>query len=389
MEKHNDENRKKIKQIIDDIVFNAFKKDETALKIAENSWRDTASDYWESTKAFFKHPTTQGVVAGAAIGATAALVAPAANMLTAVPGISHIPGVGQAISGVATLGSAGPIVGIATGAAAGYMFPKIAAVFKPFKYLYNEVKDIITKPKSYFDRAFRGGAILTSTVGMAVGIGFLVAAAANPFSGPVIGGIIVGAFATALVAAGTAKAASFISKKISKHRYGVEDIDLYTPTEEAKNILGGAENAQKVSDYFKKEISALQEKFDNYPDQETISGIKLGDQLDYLKSTWSKLQKGDSSNWEYLSRVLYKEKMEGCKTTVEQINTSDITNTLLELVTAPKSAKPDDLSPAKIVAGPERKSLSFSKHKEAVAEFDTGMKDLRDVNAIIMAAKNK
>ncbi|MGD0465276.1 MAG: hypothetical protein ABSA84_01060 [Gammaproteobacteria bacterium] len=379
-----------ISQIIDDIVFNPFNKDKDALNIAENKLNDTISNWWDKTKAFFKLDKTKGVIAGALFGVVAYLSLAGNSMLAPIIGkFSGIPFLGTAVNAISAFSAFSSPLGLTiaamAGAAIGYPFSKIGHVFTPFTYLYNEVADIITKPKSYIDRFFRGAAILTSTLGMAVGIGFLVTLAANPFSGPVVAGVIVGGLATVLVAAATARVAKLISTQVSKrYNNGMIDVDLFIPTEKAKQRLDGEPNAKIVSEYFmqeKKQIEDQMSKSNITEFELKLLEQKLGD----LMNTWNNIQQGKTASWAPIARKLFEEKMEIQAQKAKKIDVSDVTNTLLERITAPKHepSGPDPLAPIRIMDQPKRQHLSFTKQQAIVKELEQDMQKLREVNAII------
>jgi hypothetical protein len=379
-----------ISQIIDDIVFNPFNKDKDALNIAENKLNDTISNWWDKTKAFFKLDKTKGVIAGALFGAVAYLGLAGNSILAPIIGrFSGIPFLGTVVNAISAFSSPlGLTIAAMAGAAVGYAFPIIGRIFTPFTYLYNEIADILTKRLSYPDRFFRGAAILTSTLGMAVGIGFLVTLAANPFSGPVVAGVIVGGLATVLVAAATARVAKLISTQVSKrYNNGMVDVDLFIPTEKAKQRLDGEPNAKLVSEYFmqeKKQIEDQMSKSNITEFELKLLEQKLGD----LMNTWNHIQQGKTASWAPIARKLFEEKMEIQAQKAKKIDVSDVTNTLLERITAPKHepSGPDPLAPIRIMDQPKRQHFSFTKQQAIVKELEQDMQKLREVNTIIKRA---
>ena len=264
-----------------------------------------------------------------------------------------------------------------------------------FNFLRQEISDVLTKPKSYFDRLFRGSMILTSGVGMVVGIGFLVALAANPFSGPVVGGILVGAVATVCVAAASAKLASWVSKKVSTYRYGIEDIDFYKkPTAELIKLLGSDKKAaEMLGEYFLKEILSIQKELNELPKNQSNHIKLLQEQIASLKSAWRKLLDGDNSSWEAHLHSISKAKMNACRNKIT--DTAKITDSLLELTTS-KSEKLDDLKSDKLVHYIPKSPISFTTthpseaienltaaHNKIMQNFKEDMEQLAKVNQII------
>lgn len=379
--KNLEDNRNKqaidIKNLIEEITISSKASLTTKQELGINE--DTSwTDWMNNVRDFLNHPRVQGAATGALLGGLAALSAPLAT---------GVPGVGTAINIVT--GGLGTTVGVAAGVGAGAVvgtaIPQIRSVLKPFSYLYQELKDIKNKPKSYLDRTFRAGSILTSTAGMAVGIGLAVAAAANPFSGPVIAGVVVGAIATVAVAAGTAYVAKKISQTISRYRYGIEDIDLYKPTDKAINLLDGLDNAKKVSEYFKNQINILNKKIKEIPKKNTLEQIALERKLNIIKDSWNQLQQGDNSYWETLSRILYLEKKQDCHKTIDLISVDSVTRNLLDLIEAPKadsSVTKEFTEPHKFI-GPQRNMPSFDTHKEIMKNYNQEMKDLQEIHKII------
>jgi hypothetical protein len=366
-----------IKNLIEEITISSKASLATKLELGINE--DTSwADWMNNVRDFLNHPRVQGAATGALLGGLAALAAPLAT---------GVPGVGAAINTVT--GGLGTTMGVAAGVGAGTVvgtvIPQIRYLLKPFSYLYQELKDIKNKPKSYLDRTFRAGSILTSTAGMTVGIGLLVAAAANPFSGPVIAGVVVGAIATVAVAAGTAYVAKKISQTISRYKYGIEDIDLYKPTDKAIQLLDGLDNAKKVSEYFKNQINILNKKIKETPRENTMDKIALERKLGVIKDSWSQLQQGDNSYWETLSRILYLEKKQDCHKTIDLISIDSVTRNLLDLIETPKADNPvtkEFKEPHKFI-GPQRDMPSFGKHKEVMNGYNQEMKDLQEINKII------
>ena len=297
-----------------------------------------------------------------------------------------IAGAFIAVTAALAKGTINPTSLLATAAAGAAVGTQVKAryIFKPFQILYNEISDIVTKPKSYIDRIFRGGAILGSTLAMAVGIGVLVAAAANPFSGPVVAGVIVGAVATVAVAAATAKFAGWASKKM-----GLDKFDFYQPTKEAVQLFGEQNKAEQVSSFLKKEIENLEQQL-------KLSGKSAQDkeliqtQITAINHTWRNLQKGNDSSWEDLLKLLTEIKMNKCKEQVQAIGkqqAAEITSTLLDLVKTDKSKVQDDSATTKLVAVPIKKTLSFAEHQQAIKTLDNDMKELLAIKKVMPSKK--
>jgi len=408
-----DSSRQTIKKTIEDISAEAFKKyrqaisqtttDTTILergnwfagikkstsnlftKTANSSAYNRASNGINKFKLFFKFPKVQGAITGAVVmTAIATVLATGTGIISWLT--NSIPVVGPYITGLTStfIQTAGIAVCALAGAIIGYKYPQIASIlFKPCTYIYNEIADILTKPKSYIDRTFRAAVILASTTGMVIGIGLLVAAVANPFSGPVIGGVILGTLATVLVTAAAAKVANWTSKKTAKYFYGTEEPDLYKPTTEAILLLG-QNNANRVSEFFKKEINIFQEKVNN-SDPNTMLGQELRQRLELLNNTWKKLQHGDSSSWITLSQSLSQEKMANRQQELSRINTSDVTDSLIELISLHKSNdKQNDQLQRQRFIGPHRELLSFKEYNKVTNKSDKDIKELLTIDKLVM-----
>lgn len=257
-------------------------------------------------------------------------------------------GIGSAIPFVGT--ASGVLIGAAVGAYNGYKNPGAKSLLTPFKFLFKEILDISTKPKSYIDRTFRGTVMAGATAATAYGAIALTAAIglSNPFTSSIIAGIVA-VVAVGLVVAGVAKIAKMVSKKLSEKVYGITDSDRYELTPKAKALFG--EHAPKIRQFFVDEIRKLQKAIeepskDPSPDQ-VHKKFVLSRRLYELESTWDKIQLGDNDSlkaWEYCSRHLFELKKEAYKAQVDQTvrqHAAQIVNILMD-VSKPSSDKPKE-----------------------------------------------
>lgn len=371
-------NQQRIKKLIDDIMFFSIKNNaKELLKLDENFSEDTIAALWNKVKIFFKHPTTQGVLTGAALGATAGIAATAttSGFLGTIPVIGpFISSATATITGIPTI-----LATTITGAVIGYKFPAIRHVFTPIKVLSKEISSIFTKPNSkygYIDRICRGLFTLAvptaAMVGIALGTGLFVAAIANPFSGPVIAGVFIGGLATIALTAGAAKLANIVSRKISKTIFKTEDIDFYTPTLTAINRLGGNENATIVSNYFKNKKQAILQEIKAHGNNNDTAGIALQEKLKLFDNTWSQIQKGDVSAWNFLSRAIFKEELAKHEQQSQQLDIAKITDDLLKIVDISKSSKD-------LIADTNQSIVSHSGIAKQSVSFDTSLQQHNNV----------
>lgn len=208
-------------------------------------------------------------------------------------------------------------------------------------FIPREIDDILTKPKSYIDRLFRGTALAGSAVGMGIATAVLLGLLGNPFTGAATIGLIVGITLTVAVVAGTAKLAKWISRKTAEKIYGISDPDRYTLSQQAISFFG-KDNAKEIRKFFVAEIRGIHQEIERLdeiqspPERKTRSKI-LADKLFKIETAWNAIQDANENahpreKWrEYLQLVYPEIKVERQEKLASEVRNKiiDITHVLL------------------------------------------------------------
>jgi hypothetical protein len=200
-------------------------------------------------------------------------------------------------------------------------------------FLPREIDDILTKPKSYIDRLFRGGMLVGGTVGMSVAVPILLGLLGNPFTGAATLGVILGVGVSIGVVAGTAKLAKWISRKTAEKIYGISDPDRYRLSKQAIAYFG-EDNAKTIRKFFIAEIRSIHQEIEKLgeiasPMIKKKKSKMLMDKLFKIETAWNAIQDANNGRplkeWRaYLNsvypdlKVSYKEKV--VSEVKEQIN---------------------------------------------------------------------
>lgn len=396
----NNQNIEKEQQAIKDIIINInlYSKQFTQLR-NEFSITDDSTNLLESIKNILATETVQNAISGAAIVATGAVAAPILGGLASnIPVIgSYIPSLttGLSLSNIAASGLIGGILGIKI------PFRKI---FKPITYVFEEMKDIVKNPNhnSLLDRAVRGASIVLPVLGAVVGAGFALAAVANPFSGPVIAGIALGAVATFAVS-------SLCGWGVSKVCKTIREAHLYDETQAYDFCCGNNNNksrqdiemdARRLSIFFKERIEEYNKKLANLKTTSManeLEKVHIEKIISMLKQAWKNITENKDPEWDNLLKVLYYDKKYSSqKDLSSQVKVADdVTNQLLELIDTPKCVKSRELDSEHLekIKQKQKAIISFEDTAKQLNNFITQpnqeLQKLYEISSIIKHRNSK
>lgn len=368
-----------IKKLVMDILTDQeFSERDKIFKVEDNAWADWFSELTDKAWGFLQSPEVQSALVGGVLGAAAG---------------SYVPLYGTVTGGL-------------IGAVAGYKKPGIHKLLAPFKFLANEIVDIVTKPKSYIDRGFRGGVMILAVVGTIAAIVAVSVLLGNPFTGLPLVGLVVATAAVIGVTYVASKAAKWISTKVSQKVYGIANPDRYKLTKEAKEVF--EDDANKIRDYFVSEIRALQKILEGIKNKNSSEAHQCAARLYKLESTWDKIQLGNEDSlqaWETWSRHSYQEKKREYLKKVEtemEIHAKEVIRTLLDVAEPTsegaqrKKAKEGTIEESKETAikkpKKERVALTFlykDTTQPSEARILQEVKKLEELNQIMLKRKSK